>query len=241
MDPIVTDLFYDGHGTFNNSTPKDMMLILQGPFVGVVYDRYGPRSLLLFGGLLHIFGILMASLGTQYYQILLAQGICSAIGASALFQPCVYPRASVVVVWPTDWCVNRHLRCWMVQAQGASSLWNPLHRLQYRPCRLPHHGVTSDSQRRLRLGHTYLRFLMLFLLIIANLTIHSFHPPQPHKVTIIQLSKPLTETQFILTTAGFFLFSYDYFVPVNYLPIQALSAGMIPDLARYLLRILDAG
>jgi len=84
-------------------------------------------------------------------------------------------------------------------------------------------------------------FLMLFLLIIANLTVRPFHPPQPHKVTINQLVKPLTRIQFILITAGFFPFSYGFYMPVNYFPVQALSAGMIPDLAQYLLPMLNAG
>ena len=53
----------------------------------MIYDHYGPRWLLLGGSFLHIFGIMMASLGTEYYQIMLAQGVCSAIGVSAVFQP----------------------------------------------------------------------------------------------------------------------------------------------------------
>lgn len=39
------------------------------------------------GSILHIFGVMMASPGTEYYQILLAQGVCSAIGISGSFQP----------------------------------------------------------------------------------------------------------------------------------------------------------
>ncbi len=84
-------------------------------------------------------------------------------------------------------------------------------------------------------------FLMLFLLTIANVTVRAYIPPQPHKVTTAQLLKPLTETEFILITAGFFLFSYGFFVPVNYLPTQALSVGMDANLAQYLLPILNAG
>lgn len=61
----------------------------QGPFVGALYDNYGPHWLLIGGSFLHVFGIMMASLGTEYYQILLAQGVCSALGVSAIFQPCM--------------------------------------------------------------------------------------------------------------------------------------------------------
>lgn len=56
----------------------------------MVYDRYGPRQLILAGTFLHVFGIMMTSLGTEYYQIMLAQGVCSALGVSAIFQPGKY-------------------------------------------------------------------------------------------------------------------------------------------------------
>ncbi|CAM1503134.1 Fc.00g079100.m01.CDS01 [Cosmosporella sp. VM-42] len=57
--------------------------------MGRLYDRYGPRHLLMAGTLFHVFGLMMAALSTKYYRILLSQGICSAIGASALFQPSI--------------------------------------------------------------------------------------------------------------------------------------------------------
>lgn len=58
-----------------------------GPVVGTIYDKYGPRWLIFGGSLMHVFGIMMTSISTKYYQILLAQGVCSAIGVSAIFQP----------------------------------------------------------------------------------------------------------------------------------------------------------
>lgn len=84
-------------------------------------------------------------------------------------------------------------------------------------------------------------FLVLFLLIIANLTIKPFHTPKPHPMTRAQLMKPLREPDFLILTAGFFCFSYGFFVPINYLPVQAISAGMSTHLAQYLLSILNAG
>jgi hypothetical protein len=58
-----------------------------GPIIGKLYDSYGPRYLILGGSFLHVFGLMMASISTEYYQILLSQGVCSAIGVSAIFQP----------------------------------------------------------------------------------------------------------------------------------------------------------
>lgn len=61
----------------------------QGPIAGGIYDNYGPRWLLLVGSFLHVFGIMMASIAKEYYQLLLAQGFCSGIGISTLFQTCM--------------------------------------------------------------------------------------------------------------------------------------------------------
>lgn len=58
-----------------------------GVVVGRIYDTYGPRWLFVAGTLIHVFGLMMTSLATEYYQILLAQGILSPIGISCLFTP----------------------------------------------------------------------------------------------------------------------------------------------------------
>lgn len=61
--------------------------LVKGPFIGLIYDKYGPRQLIIVGTFLHVFGLMMTSISTQYYQILLSQGVCSAIGVSAIYQP----------------------------------------------------------------------------------------------------------------------------------------------------------
>ncbi|PQE07804.1 major facilitator superfamily transporter protein [Rutstroemia sp. NJR-2017a BVV2] len=195
----------------------------KGPFVGAIYDHYGPRWLLIVGTFLHIFGIMMASLGTEYYQILLAQGVCSPIGVASIFQPAVT-------------CVAG----WFNEKRGAalgilftgSSIGGIIFPI------LVSHLITEVG---FGWAMRICAFLMLFLLIIANLTIRAFYPAHPHKITSAQLVKPLTEPPFLLITAGFFFFSYGFFVPINYLPVQALRAGMNANLAQYLLPILNAG
>lgn len=67
--------------------PRVMLADLkQGPVVGKIFDTYGPRWLMIVGSFLHVFGLMMASISTEYYQILLSQGVCSAIGAASIFQ-----------------------------------------------------------------------------------------------------------------------------------------------------------
>ena len=60
---------------------------MKGPVAGHWFDRRGPREVILFGTFMHVFGLMMASISKEYYQILLSQGVCSALGASAIFQP----------------------------------------------------------------------------------------------------------------------------------------------------------
>lgn len=56
-----------------------------GAVVGKLYDNLGPFRVMLFGTFLHIFGVMMISLSTEYYQLILTQGLCSPLGASCLF------------------------------------------------------------------------------------------------------------------------------------------------------------
>ena len=58
-----------------------------GPIAGILYDKYGARTLVIAGTLLHVFGLMMASLATKYYQFLLSQGVCSAIGFAMIYPP----------------------------------------------------------------------------------------------------------------------------------------------------------
>ena len=55
----------------------------------------GTQDLLLGGTLFHVFGLMMMSLGKEYYQFLLAQSICSGLGASAIF----YSSTNSIATW----------------------------------------------------------------------------------------------------------------------------------------------
>ena len=44
-----------------------------GPLIGKIYDNYGPRHLLLAGTFLEVFGLMMTSLATEYYQYVLTK------------------------------------------------------------------------------------------------------------------------------------------------------------------------
>ena len=60
-------------------------MFIGAPVFGKIFDNYGPHWLLAGGTFFHVFGLMMASLSSEYYQLLLSQGLCSALGAGAIF------------------------------------------------------------------------------------------------------------------------------------------------------------
>ena len=59
--------------------------IISGPFFDLGYDKI----VMLLGCFLAVFGCMMTSLGTEYYQIFLAQGICAGLSGTCAFVPAV--------------------------------------------------------------------------------------------------------------------------------------------------------
>jgi len=84
-------------------------------------------------------------------------------------------------------------------------------------------------------------FFILFLLIIANLTIRARSPPNPHSMSRETLLQPFREVEMVLVILGFVLLTFGIFVPIDYLVIEAISKGMNANLAQYLVTILNAG
>ncbi|GAB7347458.1 hypothetical protein MBLNU459_g4374t2 [Dothideomycetes sp. NU459] len=200
---------------------ETFMMFFIGPFIGYAYDGYGPRWILVAGTFFHVFGIMMTSLATEYYQFILAQGICSAAGASM----CFYPAMSAL---PT-WFFRRRAAAFGLAAAG-SSIGGVIFPI-----------MVSRLVPRIGFGWAMrcAGFLILALMIIANLTVKSRLPPHPKPFGIRQFIQPLTEMPFFLTTLGCFCFFFGLFLPINFIILQARSLGMSARLASYLIPILN--
>lgn len=57
--------------------------------IGPIFDLGFLRSLLVTGAFLTVFGMMMTSLCNEYWQFILAQGLCMGVGMTCLFVPCV--------------------------------------------------------------------------------------------------------------------------------------------------------
>ena len=197
-------------------------MFLGGPIIGKLYDHYGPRWILLTGSFLHVFGLMMASLSTEYYQILLSQGVCSPIGASMIF----YPAMSVVL----SWFFKRRAMALGIMASGSSLggvIW-PI--MVQRLIPIIGYGWTIRV----------CAFVILAMMIFANLTVRSRLPPHPQPFAIMDFVRPLQSIPFALLTFGAFCIFFGLFQPFGYVQLSALAIGMDANLASYVIPILNA-
>ncbi|KAK2606292.1 hypothetical protein QQS21_003340 [Conoideocrella luteorostrata] len=193
-----------------------------GPVIGILYDRFGPRYLILIGTFLHVFGLMMASISDEYYQVLLAQGVCSAIGVSAIFQPALNTISG--------WFHQRRGAAFGILATG-SSLGGVIF-----PIMVSRLIAEVGFGWAMRVS----AFLILALLIVANVTVKPFQPPTPHSLTFQQFYLPFTEPKFLALTVGLLLFTFGLYIPIDYIPVEAAAAGMSAHLVEYLVPILNA-
>lgn len=83
-------------------------------------------------------------------------------------------------------------------------------------------------------------FLILFLLAITALTVQSRVPPTPRAMSRETLLRPFKEVKMVLVILGFVFLTFGIFIPIDYLVVQAMSAGMSSYLAQYLVSMLNA-
>ncbi|KAJ5200250.1 hypothetical protein N7491_008950 [Penicillium cf. griseofulvum] len=198
------------------------MMFITGPFVGRLFDVYGPRWLLLAGSLLHVFGLLMASLASKYYQLILAQSICSPLGASMV----LYSSFNCVATW----FQKKRALAMGITASGSSlgGLLMPI--------------LVDHIINRVGFGWTMriCAFFMLALLVVTNLTVRSRLRPNPKTLTFASYLKNFTDTPFVLMTLASFFYSMGMFIPITYIVTYGEHVGMRTSLAGYLVSIFNA-
>ncbi|OAA59581.1 major facilitator superfamily transporter [Niveomyces insectorum RCEF 264] len=193
-----------------------------GLVFGRLFDTYGPRWLLVGGTVVYVFGLMMTSLASQYYQFLLAQGVCAAVGSSAIFNACM---ASVV-----SWFFRRRAAAFGIMVSGSSLGGVVL------PIMLDHLIPRIGFPWAVRA----VAFLFLGLLVLCALTVRSRLPPRPRPLVLAEYLSGFREPVYLLTVVASFFFFWGMFLPFNYIELQARAAGMRPALVPYLLPIINA-
>ena len=204
---------------------ENCLMLFGGIVFGHFFDTFGPRYLLLTGSLMHVFGLMMTSLCSQYYQFFLAQSVCSAIGASAIF----YSSASAV----STWFDKRRSTAFGIVSSG-SSIGGVIFPIMVERL-IPRIGFAWTMRT--------VAFLILGLLILANATVKSrrLHDSKSKPILppVAPMVKSLQELPFVLLVLGMLLFSFGTFLPYTFLILQAEAKGMSAGLASYLIPILN--
>ncbi|KAM0347549.1 hypothetical protein ACHAP4_011312 [Fusarium culmorum] len=201
---------------------ESFMMFFWGPVVGKMTDEFGPRVPILLGSFLHVFGLMMTSISKEYYQILLSQGFCSATGCSFLF----YAPIAAVGTW-----FLRHRAIAFGIVTAGSSLGGVV-----LPIMVNHLVVKIGFGWAMR----SVSFLFLGLLVIANVTIKSRLPPPRRKFNPKDFISPFQEMPFLFLTIGAFLLYLGSFLPFNFIIVQAKALGVSPNLAEYMVPIVNA-
>jgi MFS family permease len=201
---------------------ESFFLFFWGPLAGKLCDDYGPRIPIAIGSFLHVFGLMMVSISTKYYQIFLAQSICSALGCSFLFYPTIAACGT--------WFLRHRALAFGVMVAGSSIGGVVLPIMVDRLVVSIGFGWTMRS----------VAFLLLGLLIFGNLTVRSRLPPLRRKFRFLDFITPFGEMPFLLLAiSGFFIY-VGGFLPFTFLTLQAQNEGMSTKLANYLIPIINA-
>ncbi|KAI1505079.1 major facilitator superfamily domain-containing protein [Biscogniauxia marginata] len=204
------------------STSRVLTCISVVQKMGRLFDNYGPRWLIIIGTLVYVFGLMMVSLSSSYYQFILSQGIVSGLGASAVFN-CA--TNSVM-----GWFFRRRATALGIMVSGSSlgGVVLPILMVQLIP----------------RIGFPWtmrvLGFVVLVLCGVSCATVKSRLPPRPKPFHAADYVRPLRELPFALVVGGSFFCFWGLFLPFSYLNLQAQQQGIDEALVPYLLPILNA-
>lgn len=202
---------------------ETFFMLATGPIAGFIFDNYGPTYLLIGGSFLHVFGLMMASISKEYYQFLLSQGVCSAIGASCIFTP--------AIACVSTWFYKKRGMAIGLSAAG-SSLGGVL---------FPIIVSRMIEETGFHWAMRTCAFLVLALCIFAIATLRSRLPPNRRPWSIMAFIRPLSEVPMILLTVSLFFIYFGMFPVMSYITAVAAGRGMSLDLAQYLVSILNAG
>ncbi|KAK9458368.1 major facilitator superfamily domain-containing protein [Dipodascopsis uninucleata] len=204
---------------------QTFVLAIGGLFFGRIADMYGPRWLTVPGCILLTVGVSMTALCDKYYQFVLAQGLCSSLGASALF----YGTTAAVTTW---FSAKRGL-AFGIAASGAS----------IGGVALPFMFDVLTREQSFEIAVFAISSLLFVVsFITAAVTTFRLPPTGRKKYDFVKYYlRPYLDPVFTLVTAGLTLTYLGLFVPFAYIASHAVYYGLPIESAFRLVAYLSAG
>jgi MFS family permease len=195
-----------------------MFSIISGP----LFDQGYHRALLVAGTFLVVFGMMMTSLATEYWQLFLSQGLIIGIGAGCLFVP------SVAIV-ATYFTTKRSLATGIVAAGG--SVGSVIYPIVFRKLQ-PSIGFPWATR--------VIAFIGLSTLTISILVMRTriSHPNKSRQLVDTAAFKSIP---FVVFCGGLFLSFIGLYMPFFYVIVYAQNKLKLDgNLSFYLLSLMNA-
>ncbi|KAH7110937.1 putative MFS monocarboxylate transporter [Dactylonectria macrodidyma] len=195
-----------------------------GVYIGPVFDKFGPRWLILVGSVCIGASLMLWSVCKEYWHFLIVFGICNGIGCSLLFTPCIA-------------AVGHFFHARRGLATGIASAGGSLGGIIF-PLMLQ--SLFAEPSLGWGWGVRILGFLYIGLLAVANCFVRSRLPPSKN-ASIHPDIRIFKEKPFLFTTIAVFLMEFALFIPLTYISSYAAAQGFSHEFCFQILTILNAG
>ncbi|KAF9886829.1 hypothetical protein FE257_011076 [Aspergillus nanangensis] len=201
---------------------QSFLLMMFGVVTGPLFDAGYFRGLVSFGGLMLPFGLMMTSISTKFWHLILAQGVCIGLAAGCLFVPSV-------ALLPQYFKKRRGLANGV--AAAGSSIGGVIYPIMF-------------NELQHRVGFPWATRAVGFLsfgtcCISFSLMRMRFQPKEKRK--LVQLSA-FKEPAFSLFCLAMFLGFLGFYNFLFYVQSYAIDTGIVDqNLGFYLLAMLNAG
>jgi MFS family permease len=197
------------------------LLLLVGVITGPAYDAGYFRTLISLGAFLIPFGLMMTSLCTEYWQIMLAQAICIGLGNGCMFIPSV-------AILPQYFSTRKALVNGI--AASGSSLGGVIYPIVFR-------------QLYPRIGFPWATRVLGLISLVTSLfsvAVMKVRVMPKQKRALLELSA-FKEFPYAMFCVAMFFGFLGFFGPIYYLQPYAINSGITNEnLGFYLLPILNA-
>ncbi|KAK9325148.1 major facilitator superfamily domain-containing protein [Lipomyces orientalis] len=189
-------------------------------------DMYGPRWVTGCGGILITVGMVATAFCKEYYQFVLAQGICASLGAAGLF----YGPTTAL----SGWFYARRGLAFGVAASGASIGGIVLSSV--------FENLSASVSFKAAVG-AMAAVLFAFSLTATVATCSRLPPTEPQFTSqwIKLYFRPFLEPVFSLYTASMFLIYLGLYVPMAYLATSAIAEGVLTAHALHIITYFNVG
>ncbi|KAH7913362.1 MFS general substrate transporter [Hygrophoropsis aurantiaca] len=192
-----------------------------GP-IGRVFDAFGPRPIMISGSFLLILSIVTTSICTRYYQYLLSQGFLFGLSVGMLF-------------YPSMASVSTHFNKYRATALGIAAAGSSVGGVVY-PILLQHMFRATGFSWGVRIA----ALVSAVCCALAVLTVQT-RLPCSRKCGPWINTKVFTDMQFVLLVIGSFFVALGLFTPFFYIEEYTQDLSISPEIAFYVLSVMNAG